>query len=92
MGPLYHLIEEADRKLALKETADRLRVGGVLVSSLLSRLGIIGDLIKRTPHWIDDQAHVHPSWRAANAPTILPEAAFADTSPACEVAPLHEAL
>ena len=54
MGPLYHLVEEADRKLALKETVDRLRVGGVIFSSLLSRFGVMGDFIKRIPHWIED--------------------------------------
>ena len=46
MGPLYHLIEEADRKVALKEAFNRLRAGGVIFSSFLSRFGILGDLLK----------------------------------------------
>lgn len=48
MGPLYHLVVEADRKAALKEAFDRLREGGVLFSSFISRYGIMGDLIKKT--------------------------------------------
>lgn len=49
MGPLYHLIEEADRKLALKESFERLRGGGILFSSFISRFGIMGDLIRKDP-------------------------------------------
>jgi len=41
MGPLYHLVVEADRKLALKEACDRLQAGGIIFSSFLSRFGIL---------------------------------------------------
>ena len=40
MGPLYHLVAEADRNLALREVFDRLRAGGVSFSSFNSRFGI----------------------------------------------------
>ncbi len=39
MGPLYHLILEEDRRQAVREATDRLRGGGVLFSTFLSRLG-----------------------------------------------------
>ena len=58
MGPLYHLIAEADRKAALKEAYERLRSGGIIFSSFLSRFGIMGDLLKNVPAWIEDQAEV----------------------------------
>ena len=49
MGPLYHLVVEADRKLALQEAVDRLRAGGIIFSSLISRFGVMGDLLKKFP-------------------------------------------
>lgn len=58
MGPLYHLIELADRQRAVKEVYDRLKSGGVIFSSFISRYGILGDLIQRMPGWIEDQAEV----------------------------------
>jgi S-adenosylmethionine-dependent methyltransferase len=55
MGPLYHLVMETDRKLALKQVYDRLRVGGIIFSAFISRFGILGDLIKDIPTWIEEQ-------------------------------------
>src|ERR1035438_2018997 len=54
MGPLYHLIEEADRKAVLKEAFNRMRTGGVIFSSFLSRFGILGELLRNVPGWIED--------------------------------------
>jgi SAM-dependent methyltransferase len=39
MGPLYHLVEEADRKMALKAAFERLRSGGFIFSAFISRYG-----------------------------------------------------
>ena len=58
MGPLYHLILEADRRMALKESFDRLRDGGIFFSSFISRFGLMSDLLKNVPDWIEDQADV----------------------------------
>ena len=93
MGPLYHLTEEADRKLALKEAFDRLRVGGLLFSAFLSRFGVMGDFIKRIPQWIEDQAHVRSFLASGKRPDGSPRGGFRGYF-ACpdEVAPLHEAL
>ncbi|HKQ79135.1 MAG TPA: class I SAM-dependent methyltransferase [Blastocatellia bacterium] len=93
MGPLYHLIEEADRKLALKEAVDRLLVGGVLFSSFLSRFGVIGDLIKGAPHWIEDQEHVRSFIEGGKRPENFPRGGFRGYfARACEIASLHESL
>ncbi len=53
MGPLYHLVFEEDRRQAVRQAADRLRSGGLLFSTHLSRLGILGDLMRRMPEWIE---------------------------------------
>ena len=59
MGPLYHLVFEEDRKTALGEAFDRLKPGGVVFSSFISRYGIWGDIIKNLPHHIERQADLH---------------------------------
>src|SRR5215216_5986968 len=58
MGPLYHLILEADRKAALQESFYRLRAGGIFFSSFISRFGLLSDLMRNVPGWIEDQADV----------------------------------
>lgn len=93
MGPLYHLIEEADRKSALKEAVDRLRMGGVIFSTFLSRFGVMGDFIKRIPHWIEDQAHVRSFLKNGKRPDSYARGGFRGYfAHASEIAPLHEAL
>jgi 2-polyprenyl-3-methyl-5-hydroxy-6-metoxy-1,4-benzoquinol methylase len=42
MGPLYHLVVEADRQTALREAYQRLKSGGVIFSAFISRFGIAG--------------------------------------------------
>lgn len=36
MGPLYHLVEEADRRKAMEQALDRLKPGGILIASFIS--------------------------------------------------------
>jgi S-adenosylmethionine-dependent methyltransferase len=93
MGPLYHLIAAADRKLALQEVADRLRVGGVIFSAFLSRFGGMGDFIKRIPHWIEDQTHVRSFLENGRRPDSYPRGGFRGYfAYASELAPLHEMM
>ena len=93
MGPLYHLIREADRTRALQEAYDRLRDGGVLFSAFISRYGIFGDLIKNVPEWIDDEKEVRSFLASGRRPDDAPRGGFrgyfAEVS---EIAPLHEAV
>jgi SAM-dependent methyltransferase len=93
MGPLYHLVVEADRKLALKEAFDRLRAGGIIFSSFISRFGIMGDLIKNIPAWIEEQAEVRSLLERGKRPDDFPRGGFRGYfAQASEIAPLHEAI
>lgn len=93
MGPLYHLIEEADRKLALKESFERLRGGGILFSSFISRFGIMGDLIRNVPDWIEDQDEVQSLLARGRDPDRFPRGGFRGYfARVSEIAPLHEAI
>ena len=93
MGPLYHLIVEADRKLALKEVFNRLRAGGIIFSSFISRFGIMGDLIKNVPSWIEDQAEVQSLLKKGKDPNDFPRGGFRGYfAQISEIAPLHEAI
>jgi len=93
MGPLYHLIEEADRKGALREAYDRLRAGGVIFSALLSRFGVMGDLLRNLPAWIEDQAEVRWLLERGRRPADRPRGGFRGYfARVAELAPLHEAV
>jgi S-adenosylmethionine-dependent methyltransferase len=93
MGPLYHLIEEADRKLALKQAFDRLREGGIIFSSFISRFGIMGDLLRNVPNWIDDQAEVQSLLANGKRPDDFPRGGFRGYfAQISEISPLHEAI
>ena len=93
MGPLYHLIMEDDRQLALKQAFDRLREGGIIFSSFLSRFGIMGDLLKNVPSWIEDQAEVRSLLERGRRPDDYPRGGFRGYfAHVSEVAPLHETV
>lgn len=93
MGPLYHLIEKADRETALKEVFDRLERGGVIFSAFLSRSGTLSDLIKNVPAWIEDQTEARSFIEQGKRPDAYPRGGFRGYfAKAAEIAPLHEAL
>jgi len=93
MGPLYHLVVEADRKMALRQAFGRLREGGVIFSSFISRFGVIGDLLKNLPDWIERQAEVEWLLEKGRRPDDQPRGGFRGYfARAPEIAPLHEAL
>ena len=93
MGPLYHLVVEADRQAALKEAFDRLREGGLLFSAFISRYGIMGDLIKKLPDWIEDQAEVRSHLVTGRRPDDSQRGGFRGYFvELSEIAPLHEAI
>jgi SAM-dependent methyltransferase len=58
MGPLYHLVLREDREAALGEAFNCLRPGAILFSSFISRYGIWGDVMKKTPETIENQIEV----------------------------------
>jgi S-adenosylmethionine-dependent methyltransferase len=93
MGPLYHLVFEEDRREALRQATDRLRHGGLLFSAFLSRLGILGDMMRKMPEWIERREEVRSlllnGRRQDDAPRGGFRGYFARVS---EIRPLHEAL
>lgn len=92
MGPLYHLIEETERRLALKEAYDRLRAGGVFFSAWISRFGIMGDMIKKDPAWIEDP-EVRSLLEKGKRPDEYPRGGFRGYfARVSEIAPLHESV
>ena len=58
MGPMYHLVLEADRRQALDQALGRLRPGGRLFSAWIGRFGILGDLMRNVPGWIEERDEV----------------------------------
>lgn len=92
MGPLYHLILEEDRLQAVREAADRLRSGGLFVSAHLSRLGVLGDLLRRTPEWIERGEEVRSLLDTGRRPDDAPKGGFRGYfARVSEIGPLHEA-
>jgi len=93
MGPLYHLVIEDDRRAALKQAYSRLRKGGVLFSAFISRFGILGDLIKNIPDWIEKQEEVRALLEQGRDPADLPHGGFRGYfAKISEIAPLHEMM
>lgn len=91
MGPLYHLIVEADRKAALIQAYDQLRTGGILCSAHLSRFGVLGDLLRNKPEWIENQAEAKSMLENGKRPDAAPRGGFrAYSTIPSEVVPLHE--
>jgi SAM-dependent methyltransferase len=93
MGPLYHLVEEADRTIALEQARERLRPGGLIFSSFLSRLGVMADLIRNVPHWVDDRAEVRSLLDHGRRPDDAPRGGFRGYfARVSEIVPLHDAV
>ncbi len=93
MGPLYHLVFEEDRRQAVRQAADRLRSGGLLFSTHLSRLGSLGDLMRRVPEWIERGEEVRSLLDRGRRPDDQPRDGFRGYfARVSEIRPLHEAL
>ncbi len=93
MGPLYHLVFEEDRRQAVRQAADRLRSGGLLFSTHLSRLGVFGDLMRRMPEWIEHREEVRSLLERGRRPDDQPRGGFRGYfARVLEIKPLHEAL
>ncbi|MBU1355492.1 MAG: methyltransferase domain-containing protein [Candidatus Edwardsbacteria bacterium] len=93
MGPLYHLIYENDRILALKNVFARLKKDSLIFTTFISRYGIFGEVMKKEPGWIDHESEVRSVLEFGRDPEHSPKGEFrgyfANVS---ELAPLHEAV
>jgi 2-polyprenyl-3-methyl-5-hydroxy-6-metoxy-1,4-benzoquinol methylase len=92
MGPLYHLVVEEDREMALREAFNRLKMEGIIFSTFISRYGIWGDVMKNVPQMIEAQADVQSVIRRGKdsdnpSPEISFRAYFATVS---EAKALHQ--
>lgn len=56
LGPLYHLLEEADRQAALAESRRVLKTGGVIAAAFLCRFAPLRFAAQRLPEWITHNA------------------------------------
>jgi SAM-dependent methyltransferase len=93
MGPLYHLVVEADRQTALRESYQHLKDGGVIFSAFISRFGIWGDVMKNIPEWIERQDEVRSILERGRDPEEKKDFNFRGyfaTVP--EINPLHEEI
>ena len=52
MGPLYHLSDENDRLSVIRQVSERLKPGGRIFSSFISRYGIWRDILVKSPQLI----------------------------------------
>ncbi|MBD3243863.1 MAG: methyltransferase domain-containing protein [Chitinivibrionales bacterium] len=93
MGPLYHLVYDGDRRLALGQAYDHLVPGGLLLSSFISRYGILGDLLRKMPGWIERDDEVRSVMERGRDPENMPKGGFRGYfSDVTEIAPLHESV
>jgi hypothetical protein len=84
-------VKETDRKAALQQVFGQLKQGGILFSALISRLGILGDLLKNLPDWIENQTEVQNIQKTGYNPDHIPGTGFRGYfARVSEIAPLHE--
>jgi S-adenosylmethionine-dependent methyltransferase len=92
MGPLYHLVLLEDRQRAIQQAYRRMKPGGMLFSSFISRYGLFGDLMNNVPEWIVEQKDVR-SILTRGYDDDHPRGGFRGYfSTASEITPLHESV
>ena len=91
MGPLYHLVVEADRVLALQQAYHCLKSGGLLFTAWISRYGILGDLLRNVPWWIVDPDVMKSVLERGRHPENQRKGSFRGYyATVSEIPPLHE--
>lgn len=59
MGPLYHLLEAADRETAVREASRVLKPGGVILAAFITRYAPIRNLVAVDPASLAERRHVY---------------------------------
>ena len=93
MGPLYHLVKEAERRLVLSQVYQSLKPGAPVISAFICRLGILGDLMTEGGYWINEEDEVACVLREGCDPSHYPRGGFRGYF--CrpeELAQLHESV
>lgn len=55
-GPLYHLLTDAERQEALRQASARVRPGGIVAATFISRFAPLRDASTQDPEWIIREA------------------------------------
>ena len=67
--------------------------GGIVISAFISRFGILGDLMRVVPGWIEDREDVRALLASGQSPEGAPRGGFRGYFARIEeIAPLHEAV
>lgn len=93
LGPLYHLLELADRLAAVREAYRVLRPGGLVFAAFITRFAPLRDAAIHSPQWIIDNPErfrqlLDEGLNPAYASSGFPDAYFARPE---EIVPLMEA-
>ena len=80
ISPLYHLVLRTDRLAALRSAYACLKSDGVIVPELISRLGILGYLMRDNQSWIENRKSVWSHIRNGRRPLMPRQVASAAIS------------
>lgn len=58
MGPMYHLEQKSERIMMMKAMSKRLAKDGLLVTTHLTRVGLISYMLSRFPEWGESRSQV----------------------------------
>ncbi len=90
MGPLYHLVEEADRRLVLRQVRGLLVHEGLVFSAFISRFGALGDVMTKVPEAVTRREELQWLMLHGRDPETTPHEGFRGYfARAEEIAPLH---
>lgn len=78
MGPLYHLLEEADRRRAVQEAFRVLKPGGICVATFIGRYASFRDAAKHDPLWIVEHRAQTEQILRTGAHVAGPDSGFTD--------------
>ena len=92
MGPLYHLLEERERRQAIREARRVLKPGGPIFAAFITRYAPIRWAAKYEPKWILENRDLLEQLLTSGALPAGPEGGFTDAyfSHPAEIRPLME--